>query len=41
MHSASGAFWNKEKDGSWNYKYDGGAIRDFDVVVSVVWIATV
>ncbi|KAI9806212.1 MAG: hypothetical protein M1825_006327 [Sarcosagium campestre] len=39
MHSASGAFWNNEKDGMWNYKYDGGEDKGLDIVVSVLWIA--
>jgi hypothetical protein len=44
MHAASGAYWNKEKDGMWSFKYDGesslagGNGRDFDVVVGVVWV---
>ncbi|MCJ1412315.1 hypothetical protein MMC19_006409 [Ptychographa xylographoides] len=38
MHSASGAYWDKEKDGMWSYKYDGGETRAFDVVVGVVWV---
>ncbi len=41
MHSATGAFWNNEKDGMWNYKYEGGESKGFDVVVSVVWIGIV
>ncbi|MCJ1389193.1 hypothetical protein MMC18_002048 [Xylographa bjoerkii] len=40
MHSASGAYWNKEKDGSWSYKFDGGDVREFDVVITVIWVAT-
>jgi len=38
MHSASGAYWDKEKDGMWSYKFEGEG-REFDVVVGVVWIA--
>jgi len=41
MHSATGAFWNNEKDGMWSYKYEGGESKGFDVVVSVVWIGIV
>ncbi|MCJ1356046.1 MAG: hypothetical protein MMC33_006040 [Icmadophila ericetorum] len=37
MHSATGAYWNSEKDGMWSFKWDGGE-RGFDVVVSVVWV---
>ena len=40
MHSASGAYWNKEKDGSWSYKFDGEGMREFDVVITVIWVAT-
>lgn len=39
MHSASGAYWNNEKDGMWSYKYEGGVDKGMDVVVSVMWIA--
>lgn len=39
MHSASGAYWNNEKDGMWNMKYDGGEKIGMDVVVSIMWIA--
>ncbi|KAK5110103.1 hypothetical protein LTR62_006237 [Meristemomyces frigidus] len=39
MHSASGAFWNNEKDGMWSHKYDGGEARGMDIVVSLMWIA--
>jgi len=41
MHSASGAYWNSERDGMFSYKFEGAMERGFDVVVSVVWIATV
>ena len=41
MHSATGAFWNNEKDGMWSFKYDGGVSKGFDVVISVVWISIV
>ncbi|KAK4575204.1 hypothetical protein LTR86_001056 [Recurvomyces mirabilis] len=39
MHSASGAFWNNEKDGMWSHKYEGGEGKGMDIVVSVMWIA--
>jgi dynein light chain Tctex-type 1 len=41
MHSATGAFWNNERDGMWSFKYEGGEGKGFDVVVSVVWIGIV
>ena len=24
MHSASGAYWNNERDGMWSFKWEGG-----------------
>jgi dynein light chain Tctex-type 1 len=39
MHSATGAYWNNEKDGMWSFKYEEAAGRGMDVVVSVIWIA--
>lgn len=39
MHSATGAYWNTEKDGMWSYKYEGGEARGFDVVICVLWMA--
>ncbi|KAI9798271.1 MAG: hypothetical protein M1833_004843 [Piccolia ochrophora] len=39
MHSATGAYWNNEKDGMWNFKFEGGEEKGLDVVVSVLWIA--
>ncbi len=41
MHSASGAYWNNERDGMWSFKWEGAGGREFDVVVSVVWISVV
>ena len=45
MHSASGAYWNNERDGMWSCKWDGegpeAGGRGFDVVVSVVWVSVV
>ena len=41
MHSASGAYWNNERDGMWSCKWDAEGGRGFDVVVSVVWISVV
>jgi len=39
MHSASGAYWNNEKDGMWSHKYEAGEGKGMDIVVSVMWIA--
>ena len=38
MHSATGAFWNNEKDGMWSYKHEEDE-KGFDVVISVIWIS--
>ncbi|KAF9886129.1 hypothetical protein FE257_012064 [Aspergillus nanangensis] len=39
MHSASGAFWDVKRDGTWTFKYPGADERGLDVVVSVTWFA--
>ncbi|KAI9867148.1 MAG: hypothetical protein M1813_009426 [Trichoglossum hirsutum] len=39
MHSATGAYWNNEKDGMWSFKYEEAAGRGMDVVISIIWIA--
>jgi len=39
MHSASGAYWNSESDGMWNFKYEKSESKGFDVVISVIWIS--
>lgn len=39
MHSASGAYWNNEKDGQWSHKYEGGEGKGMDIVVSIIWVA--
>ena len=38
MHSASGAYWNNERDGMWSYKYEGGEKKGMDIVISIMWI---
>ncbi|KAF2840775.1 putative dynein light chain protein [Patellaria atrata CBS 101060] len=38
MHAASGAYWDNNNDGMWNYKWEGGETRGMDVVISVLWI---
>ncbi|KAL6714989.1 hypothetical protein ACLMJK_007249 [Lecanora helva] len=40
MHSALGAYWNNERDGSWNYKYEKAEGKGFEVVISVLWVST-
>lgn len=39
MHSASGAFWDVNRDGMWTFKYPGAEERGLEVVVSVTWFA--
>ena len=39
MHSATAAYWNAEKDGMWNFKYDAAEPKGLDVVVQVIWIS--
>ncbi|KAF2759446.1 hypothetical protein EJ05DRAFT_484400 [Pseudovirgaria hyperparasitica] len=39
MHSATGAFWNEDKDGMWSYKYEAGDSKGMDVVISVFWFS--
>lgn len=38
MHSATGAYWNNEKDGMWSHKFEEER-KGFDVVISVIWIS--
>lgn len=38
MHSASGAYWNNERDGMWSHKYEGGEEKEMDIVISIMWI---
>ncbi len=40
MHSATGAYWNNERDGMWSYKYEEEG-KGFDVVISVIWISII
>ena len=39
MHSASGAYWNNERDGMWSHKYEASESKGMDIVISVMWIA--
>jgi len=39
MHSATGAYWNKQQDGMWSLKYEKQESKGFDVIVNVIWIS--
>ncbi|KAF2794681.1 dynein light chain, cytosolic [Melanomma pulvis-pyrius CBS 109.77] len=39
MHSAVGAYWNNEKDGTYSYKWEGAEKIGMDIVISITWIA--
>ena len=38
MHSAVGAYWNNEKDGTWSFKWEGAEAKGMDIVISITWI---
>ena len=38
MHSATGAFWNNERDGMWSHKYEESS-KGFDTIISITWIS--
>ncbi|KAF2471567.1 uncharacterized protein BDR25DRAFT_303082 [Lindgomyces ingoldianus] len=38
MHSAVGAYWNNEKDGTWSYKWEGAEKKGMDIVISLTWV---
>ena len=38
MHSAVGAFWNTEKDGTFSFKWSKADTKGMDVVISINWI---
>ena len=40
MHSAAAAYWNAEKDGIWNFKYEAAELKGLDVVIGIIWIST-
>ena len=40
MHSACGAFWDKERDGMWTYKWEDGEKSGIEIVINVTWVAT-
>jgi len=39
MHSAVGAYWNNEKDGTYSYKWEGAGEKGMDVVITITWVA--
>lgn len=39
MHSAVGAFWNNEKDGTYSYKWEGAEKKGMDIVITITWVA--
>ncbi|KAF1921968.1 Tctex-1 [Ampelomyces quisqualis] len=39
MHSAVGAYWNNEKDGTFSYKWEGAEKKGMDIVIAVTWVA--
>jgi dynein light chain Tctex-type 1 len=39
MHSAVGAYWNNEKDGTYSYKWDAGEKKGMDIVIAITWVA--
>ncbi|KAJ4986448.1 dynein light chain [Stagonosporopsis vannaccii] len=39
MHSAVGAYWNNEKDGTYSYKWEAAAEKGMDIVITITWIA--
>ncbi|KAI9749162.1 MAG: hypothetical protein M1815_002719 [Lichina confinis] len=38
MHSATAGYWNLDKDGIWNFKYEAADERGLDVIICVLWI---
>jgi dynein light chain Tctex-type 1 len=39
MHSAVGAYWNNEKDGTYSYKWEGAIKKGMDIVIAITWVA--
>jgi hypothetical protein len=39
MHSAVGAYWNNEKDGTYSYKWEAAEMKGMDIVITITWIA--
>ncbi|KAL5120080.1 hypothetical protein ACEQ8H_001905 [Pleosporales sp. CAS-2024a] len=39
MHSAVGAYWNNEKDGTYSYKWEAALQKGMDVVIAITWVA--
>ncbi|PGG99676.1 hypothetical protein AJ79_08450 [Helicocarpus griseus UAMH5409] len=40
MHSASGAYWDVNRDGMWTFKYPSGGEKGLDLVLNIVWFGT-
>lgn len=38
IHSATGAYWNDEKDGMWHFKHEVST-KGIDVIISVLWMS--
>jgi len=39
LHVANAAYWDPPQDGMFSHKYAADKDRDFDVIVSVVWLS--
>ncbi|OJD26283.1 hypothetical protein ACJ73_02339 [Blastomyces percursus] len=40
MHSASGAYWDVNRDGMWTFKYPNAEDKGLDLVLNIVWFGT-
>lgn len=40
MYSASGAYWDVQRDGMWTFKYPRAEDKGMDVVLNVVWFGS-
>ncbi|KAH7094644.1 Tctex-1 [Paraphoma chrysanthemicola] len=38
MHSAVGAYWNNEKDGTYSYKWEAAEKKGMDIVITITWV---
>jgi hypothetical protein len=39
MHSAVGAYWNNEKDGTFTHKWEAADSKGMDIVITITWVA--